>query len=92
MTLFWEAKDSLEHGGRHLVTEYGGQVAESNTTAGRKDGIDVTRLTLLYRKPGYDIGDVLRWRDHYWRPIDLDQRWSNYEPNRSTRTHGRKLA
>ena len=54
--------------GRHLVSEYGGQVAESNTTVGRKDGIDVTRLTLLYRKPGYDIGDVLRWRDHFWRP------------------------
>ena len=54
--------------GRHLVTEYGGQVAESNTTVGRKDGIDVTRLTLLYRKPGYDIGDVLRWRDRFWRP------------------------
>jgi nonsense-mediated mRNA decay protein 3 len=54
--------------GRHLVTEYGGQVAESNTTVGRKDGIDVTRLTLLYRKPGYDIGDVLRWRDKFWRP------------------------
>ena len=54
--------------GRHLVTEYGGQVAESNTTVGRKDGIDVTRLTLLYRKPGYDIGDVLRWRERFWRP------------------------
>ena len=54
--------------GRHLVSEYGGQVAESNTTVGRKDGIDVTRLTLLYRKPGYDIGDVIRWRDRFWRP------------------------
>lgn len=54
--------------GRHLVKEYGGQVAESNTIAGRKDGVDVTRLTLLYRKPGYDIGDVLRWRDNFWRP------------------------
>jgi nonsense-mediated mRNA decay protein 3 len=54
--------------GRHLVSEYGGHVAESNSTVGRKDGIDVTRLTLLYRKPGYDLGDVLRWRDKYWRP------------------------
>lgn len=54
--------------GRHLVTNYGGHVAESNSTVGRKDGIDVTRLTLLYRKPGYDLGDVLRWRDRMWRP------------------------
>ncbi len=27
----------------------------------------MTRLTLLYRKPGYEIGDVLRWRDKLWR-------------------------
>jgi nonsense-mediated mRNA decay protein 3 len=54
--------------GRHLVTNYGGHIAESNSTVGRKDGIDVTRLTLLYRKPGYDLGDVLRWRDRLWRP------------------------
>jgi|TARA_B110000459_G_scaffold46624_1_gene51869 nonsense-mediated mRNA decay protein 3 len=53
--------------GRHLVSEYGGHIAESNTVAGRKDGVDVTRLTLLYRKPGYEIGDVLRWRDKLWR-------------------------
>ena len=53
--------------GRHLVTEYGGHITESNSTVGRKDGVDVTRLTLLYRKPGYDIGDVMRWRDYYWR-------------------------
>ena len=54
--------------GRHLVSEYGGHIGESNSTVGRKDGIDVTRLTLLYRKPGYDIGDVLKWRDRFWRP------------------------
>ena len=54
--------------GRHLTKEYGGQVVETNSTVGRKDGIDVTRLTLLYRKPGYEIGDVIRWRDNFWRP------------------------
>ena len=53
--------------GRHLVKEYGGQTVETNSTVGRKDGIDVTRLTLLYRKPGYDLGDVIRWRDNFWR-------------------------
>jgi hypothetical protein len=25
-------------------------------------------LTLLYRKPGYDLGDVVKWKDNYWRP------------------------
>ena len=54
--------------GRHLTKEHGGQVVETNSTVGRKDGIDVTRLTLLYRKPGYDLGDVIRWRDNFWRP------------------------
>ena len=23
---------------------------------------------MLYRKPGYDLGDVIRWRDNFWRP------------------------
>ena len=54
--------------GRHLVTEYGGMVMETNSTVGRKDGVDVTRLTLLYRKPGYEIGDVVAWRGNLWRP------------------------
>jgi nonsense-mediated mRNA decay protein 3 len=43
-------------------------VIETNSTVGRKDGVDVTRLTLLYRKPGYEIGDVVQWRHHMWRP------------------------
>lgn len=54
--------------GRHLVDEYGGMVVETNTTVGRKDGVDVTRLTLLYRKPGYEIGDLVQWRRQHWRP------------------------
>ena len=54
--------------GRHLVQQHGGQTVETNSTVGRKDGIDVTRLTLLYRMPGYALGDVLRWRDALWRP------------------------
>ena len=54
--------------GRHLTKEYGGQVVETNSTVGRKDGIDVTRLTLLYRKPGYELGDVISWRENLWRP------------------------
>ena len=54
--------------GRHLTETWGGQVTETNSTVGRKDGVDVTRLTLLYRKPGYDLGDVVRWRGELWRP------------------------
>ncbi len=54
--------------GRHLTETWGGQVTETNSTVGRKDGVDVTRLTLLYRKPGYDLGDVVRWRGDLWRP------------------------
>jgi len=60
--------------GRHLIEHWGGQVTETNSTVGRKDGVDVTRLTLLYRKPGYDLGDVVRWRGELWRPSS----WSKY--------------
>ena len=60
--------------GRHMVTEYGGMIVETNSTVGRKDGVDVTRLTLLYRKPGYEIGDVVIWRDNMWRPSSWTSR------------------
>ena len=63
----WAPKDWLGLG-RHLTEHWGGQVTETNSTVGRKDGVDVTRLTLLYRKPGYDLGDVVRWRGELWRP------------------------
>jgi len=54
--------------GRHLISEHGGQVTTTTSVVGRKDGVDLTRLTLLYRKPGYEIGDVVRWRGDLWRP------------------------
>lgn len=54
--------------GRHLVSHHGGHIASTNSTVGRKDGVDITRLTLLYRKPGYELGDIIRWRDELWRP------------------------
>lgn len=54
--------------GRHLVSQHGGHVTSTTTTVGRKDGADITRLTLLYRKPGYELGDIIRWRDELWRP------------------------
>ena len=54
--------------GRHLISEHGGQITTTTSVVGRKDGVDLTRLTLLYRKPGYGIGDVVRWRGDLWRP------------------------
>lgn len=52
---------------RYLVRNWGGQIKETNTVVGMRDGMDVTRLTVLYRKPGYDLGDVVRWRKQIWR-------------------------
>ena len=54
--------------GRHLIANHGGQITATTSVVGRKDGADLTRLTLLYRKPGYEIGDVIRWRGELWRP------------------------
>lgn len=54
--------------GKHLVSNYGGQITTTTSVVGRKDGVDLTRLTLLYRKPGYDLGDVIQWRGDIWRP------------------------
>ena len=53
--------------GRRLVQRWGGQLKETNSIVGRKDGVDLTRLTLLYRRPAFDVGDVIRWRDEVWR-------------------------
>ncbi len=34
---------------------------------GKRDGADLSRLTVLYRRPGFDLGDLLRWRGELWR-------------------------
>ena len=59
--------------GRKLVNAHGGQTKETSTTVGHKDGVDITRLTLLYRKPAYGIGDIIRFRKRLWR-IDTWQK------------------
>ena len=56
--------------GRHLISQHGGQINTTTSVVGRKDGVDLTRLTLLYRKPGYELGDVIRWRGDLWRPAN----------------------
>ena len=38
---------------RNLVRKFGGTVKETSTVVGANDGIEVTRLTLSYRKPAY---------------------------------------
>ncbi len=52
---------------RSLIKRWGGQTKESNKIVGRKDGNDVTRLTIVYRKPAFDVGDILSWRSEYYR-------------------------
>ena len=52
--------------GRRLVKSHGGTIKETSTVVGSNDGIDVTRLTLSYRKPAYDLGDVVRFRKQLW--------------------------
>ena len=51
---------------RRLVKSHGGTIKETSTVVGSNDGIDVTRLTLSYRKPAYDLGDVVRFRKELW--------------------------
>ena len=51
---------------RHMIQRWGGQSKETHTVVGQKDGLDVTRITVVYRRPGYDLGDVLRWRNRLW--------------------------
>ncbi|HJL59229.1 MAG TPA: hypothetical protein QF621_02650, partial [Candidatus Thalassarchaeaceae archaeon] len=40
---------------------------ETNSVVGRKDGEDLTRLTISYRKPAFNIGDVIRKQGRYWQ-------------------------
>ncbi len=51
---------------RHMVQKWGGQTKETHSVVGQKDGMDVTRLTVLYRRPGYDLGDIIRWKNRLW--------------------------
>ena len=48
---------------RRLVNRFGGTVKETSTVTGVKDGAEVTRLTVSYRKPAFSIGDVLRLKE-----------------------------
>jgi len=52
--------------GRKLTRSFGGSVKESSTVVGVNEGLEVTRLTLSYRKPAYSIGDVVRFKKSLW--------------------------
>ncbi len=51
---------------KHLLKRFGGTSKETNSIVGRKDGEDLTRLTISYRKPAFDIGDVIKKKDRLW--------------------------
>ena len=52
--------------GRRLTKSFGGTVKESSKVVGVNDGVEVTRLTLSYRKPAYSIGDVVSQKKSLW--------------------------
>ncbi len=60
------SKSLAKSWGRNLVKSFGGTVKESSTVVGTNDGVDVTRLTLSYRKPAYALGDVVRHKKILW--------------------------
>ena len=60
------SKSLARNWGRRLTKSFGGSVKESSTVVGVNDGVEVTRLTLSYRKPAYSVGDVVRLRKALW--------------------------
>jgi len=60
------SKSLARNWSRKLVRKFGGTVKESSTVVGMNDGIEVTRLTLSYRKPAYEIGDIVKFRNSLW--------------------------
>ena len=62
--------------GKKLVQKFGGTIKETSTVVGSNDGIEVTRLTLSYRKPAYTIGDVVKIKNNLW----LVSRWQKEGP------------
>jgi len=62
--------------GKKLVQKFGGTIKETSTVVGSNDGIEVTRLTMSYRKPAYSIGDVVKIKNNLW----LVSRWQKDGP------------
>ncbi len=51
---------------RILTKKFGGTVKETSTVVGMRDGIEITRLTVSYRKPAYAVGDVVKLNNNLW--------------------------
>ena len=62
--------------GKRLVQKFGGTIKETSTVVGSNDGIEVTRLTMSYRKPAYSIGDIVKFKKNLW----LIDRWQKEGP------------
>ncbi len=51
-----------------ISDRYSGQTKESSKLVGRKpDGQDMYRVTYLVRLPEFKVGDVVIWKDNYYR-------------------------
>jgi len=62
--------------GKRLTQRFGGTIKETSTVVGANDGIEVTRLTMSYRKPAYSIGDIIKLKGDLW----LVSRWQKDGP------------
>ena len=71
---------------RRLVKRFGGTIKESATLVGMRDGMEVTRLTLSYRKPAYALGDVVRLKRQNW----LVSAWQKDGPTLSRLEHNQR--
>jgi|TARA_B000000475_G_scaffold259060_1_gene241651 nonsense-mediated mRNA decay protein 3 len=60
------SKSMARSWGRILTKKFGGTIKETSTVVGMRDGIEITRLTVSYRKPAYAVGDVVKLNNHLW--------------------------
>ena len=52
---------------RKLQNIYGGDVKQSSSLVGKKEGRELTRVTILFRLPAYQIGDFIKIEHKYYR-------------------------
>ncbi len=60
------SKSMARSWGRILTKKFGGTIKETSTVVGMRDGIEITRLTVSYRKPAYAVGDVVKLNNDLW--------------------------
>jgi nonsense-mediated mRNA decay protein 3 len=60
------SKSMARSWGRILTKTFGGTIKETSTVVGMRDGIEITRLTVSYRKPAYAVGDVVKLSNNLW--------------------------